>query len=97
MNEKKLKLVFTFGCGTEFAGKVVLVECNEIMTAINYMFSNYNKELICSEYHYDEESLRNGCAWQDGLFEEIKDTYDYGKDLIEKYKYEIIEQKALED
>jgi hypothetical protein len=95
--KKKIKLVFTFGVGTKNTGKAVIINCNEVMTAITYMFSKYCQLDIAREYHFNEESLKNGCAWQDGLFEEIKDTYDYGKDLIQKYNYEILEEITLED
>lgn len=96
MDKKKIKVVFTFGILTDFSGKVVIIECDNIMIAIDYMFKNYDKEMICSEYHYNEESLKNGCLWKKGLFEKIKKNYDYGKDLIKKYNYEIIEHKVLD-
>lgn len=97
MDKKKLKIVFTFGCGTKFAGKVVIIECDEIMTAIDYIFRKYGQQNVAFEYHYDKESLENYCAYKKGLFEELKNSYDYGKKLVKKYNYEILEHKILED
>jgi len=97
-NQKtELKLVFTFGVGTKYSGKVVIINCNNIMTALQYVFNKYGNTNVCTNYHYNETSLKNGCEWQDGLFQELKDSYDYGEALIEKYNYEVIEEVVLED
>ena len=93
----KLKLVFTFGVGTDYRGKVVIVNCNNIMNALKYVFNKYGNTNVCTNYHYNETSLKNGCEWQKGLFEKIKNTYEFGKDLICRYSYKILEKITLED
>lgn len=95
--KKNFKLVFTFGVETEFVGNVVLVECNNVMNALDYVFNKYGNLNVCSNYHYNEQSLKNGCAYQKGLFEKIKNTYEFGKDLICRYSYKILEEIILED
>lgn len=97
MSKKKLKLVFTFGVGTEHGGKVVIVNCNNIINAIKYVFNNYGQDNVAFEYHYNKESLKNGCAYEDGLFEEVKSGYNYGEKLIKEFNYEIMEEITLEE
>ena len=94
---KNLKIVFTFGIATRYKGNVVIIECNNIMQAIKYVFNKYGNLNVAFDYHYNEESLKNGCAWKDGLFEEVQADYEYGEQLIEKYSYEILEELTLED
>lgn len=93
----KLKLVFTFGVGTMYRQKVVIVHCNNTMQAIDYVFNKYGSSNVAFEYHWDENSLKNSCELENGLFDLINKDYTYGKNLIKKYNYEILEEVTLED
>ena len=93
---KKYKLVFTFGCATYNANNVVIVNCNDSAKARQYVYYKYGQDSVAFDYHYDEDSLKNDCEWQDGLFEEVKDSYNYGKDVIKGFNYSIIEEITLE-
>ena len=94
---KKYKLVFTFGGETYNAKNVVIVHCNDSVKARQYVYEKYGQDTIAFDYHYDEDSLKNGCEWKVGLFEEFKDIYDYGKEVIKRFNLKIIEEITLED
>lgn len=89
---KKIKWVYTFGVGTPYRGKYLMVETDDPDRTRESVYNAFGQNNISTVYIYDEENFANLV----GKEKAAKYKYvTYGRDVIKRNNLQEVDKKQL--